>query len=259
MERAFRGVWIPREIWLSKELSLQEKVFLVEIDSLDNEDGCYASNKYFAEFFGLTKGRCSQVISGLEKKGYVSSEIVYGEDKSIQKRVLRVVNKLNTPPIKYPKGGSKFSKDPYLENAQDNNTKSNNTFNNINKDNIPEVENPSPDNPQPLQIKNLRLRYSPEQLKVIDSYLEMIRHTRVSAKIGESVILNMYKEWDKHPPVCVEYGLKTHTDNPAYHSKKENYTFGIIRNTTSEDAYERLTNKGAIKQHGKDEQYKDLW
>ncbi|MFD9627712.1 DUF4373 domain-containing protein [Peribacillus muralis] len=97
-----------------------------------------------------------------------------------------------------------------------------------NKDNIPE------------QIKNLRLRYSDHQLKIMDDYLEMIRHTRVSAKISPSVILGMYQEWDKHPMICVEYGLKTHTENPAYHSKKENYTNGIIRNTTAEEAANKL-------------------
>ena len=36
MERAFKGIWIPAEIWLSKELKIMEKLFLVEIDSLDN-------------------------------------------------------------------------------------------------------------------------------------------------------------------------------------------------------------------------------
>jgi hypothetical protein len=35
--RDFKGIWIPKEIWLSKDLTLQEKVFYVEIDSLDNE------------------------------------------------------------------------------------------------------------------------------------------------------------------------------------------------------------------------------
>ena len=53
-ERKFKGVWIPKEIWEEKSLSILEKVMLVEIDSLeDEEDGCYASNKYFANFFKL--------------------------------------------------------------------------------------------------------------------------------------------------------------------------------------------------------------
>lgn len=121
MERAFKGVWIPKEIWLSEHLTLQEKVFLVEIDSLDNEDGCYASNKHFAKFFGLSKGRCSQIISQLSEKGYISITYKRNEDKSIDKRVIRVVNKLNTP-IKFPK-------DPYLENDKESNTSLSNTNN----------------------------------------------------------------------------------------------------------------------------------
>ena len=68
MNRDFKGIWIPKEIWLNKELKLIEKCFLVEIDSLDNDDGCFASNGYFAEFFGISKGRCSQIIKSLEEK-----------------------------------------------------------------------------------------------------------------------------------------------------------------------------------------------
>src|SRR5690606_32439738 len=112
-------VWIPREIWLSRELTLQEKVFLVEIDSLDNEQGCYASNKYFADFFKLSKGRCSQIISSLESKGFITTTNIYAADKTIEKRIIKVVNKLTR--------GSKFPKDPYLENDKENNTSISNT------------------------------------------------------------------------------------------------------------------------------------
>lgn len=95
MERDFKGVWIPKEVWLSKDLSLQEKVFLVEIDSLDNEDGCFASNRHFADFFNISLGRSSQIINSLEKKGYIT--IKYDrKGKEIQQRIIRVVNKLNT-------------------------------------------------------------------------------------------------------------------------------------------------------------------
>ncbi len=37
--RDFKGIWIPKEIWLSDQLSLMEKILLVEIHSLDNERG----------------------------------------------------------------------------------------------------------------------------------------------------------------------------------------------------------------------------
>lgn len=89
--RDFKGIWIPKEIWLSSDLTLQEKVFLVEIDSLDNENSCYANNKYFADFFGLSKTRVSLVIKSLIEKGYITSTIIYKEgSKQILKRVLKV-------------------------------------------------------------------------------------------------------------------------------------------------------------------------
>lgn len=118
--RGFKGVWIPAKYWLDENLSAMEMLMLVEIDSLDQDQGCFASNSHFADFFGLTPGRCSQLIKSLQSKGYI--EIEYQkEGKLIKRRVIRVVNKLNTPVNKL-KGGSKFSKGGYLENAEGSNT-----------------------------------------------------------------------------------------------------------------------------------------
>jgi len=117
-ERDFKGIWIPREIWLASDLTLLEKIFLVEIDSLDNDQNCYASNAYFADFFGISKGRCTQIIKSLEAKGFIQIQLI--RDKNvIKKRVIRVVRKLNTPIAKTKQG--------YLENDEDNNTSLNNT------------------------------------------------------------------------------------------------------------------------------------
>ena len=56
--RDFKGVWIDKSIWLDKNLSATEKVILAEIDSLNNENGCYASNNYFAEFCQCSEKNC---------------------------------------------------------------------------------------------------------------------------------------------------------------------------------------------------------
>jgi len=89
--RGFKGIWIPKEIWLNEELTMQEKIFLVEIDSLDNEEGCTASNQYFADFFDISKNRVSLVIQNLIEKGYVKSRIVYKDStKQILYRVLNI-------------------------------------------------------------------------------------------------------------------------------------------------------------------------
>jgi|SRR5690625_3690090 len=136
MNRAFKGVWIPKEIWLSDKLTLQEKVFLVEIDSLDNEKGCFASNKHFANFFNLSKNRCSEVIKSLEAKGLISIRYIKGEGgTNIDKRVIRVFGKSSRGireidrPIREVEGG-------YSGKLEESNTSNSNTSNNT----IPYVE-----------------------------------------------------------------------------------------------------------------------
>lgn len=135
MERAFKGVWIPKEIWLSKNLTLTEKVFLTEIESLDNSNGCFASNEHFATFFTLSKNRCSEIIKSLEKKGYIDIEYIYKENsKEILKRIIK--NKKKHGEITYSENRQPPSENrqPPSENWEDNNTSINNTDNNISKD-----------------------------------------------------------------------------------------------------------------------------
>ena len=92
MNREFRGIWIPKDIWLNKDLSTNEKVLLAEIDSLGgSSDGCFASNQYFADFFDLSKDRISRLMSGLKNKGYVTVELVYKEGTcEVDKRIIKL-------------------------------------------------------------------------------------------------------------------------------------------------------------------------
>jgi hypothetical protein len=75
LERGFKGIWIPAEVWLTDKLSVFEKVFLAEIDSLDNKEGCFASNKYLADFFQISETRISKIISTLVSKGFLTREL----------------------------------------------------------------------------------------------------------------------------------------------------------------------------------------
>ena len=131
INRDFKGVWIPKEIWLNKDLTIMEKLFLVEIDSLDNDKGCFASNAHFAEFFGITKGRCTQIIKSLEKKGLVTIKLER-EGKNVSKRIIKVVRKLNTLVSKLNTPLSE-TKHPYLENDEGSNTSNSNTNSNTSR------------------------------------------------------------------------------------------------------------------------------
>ncbi len=87
-ERDFKGVWIPKEIWLSADLSLTEKALFVEIHSLDNERGCFASNQYFADFFGLSDRQIRTHIGTLKKKGFINVSV-----RDRNQRTIRTVGK----------------------------------------------------------------------------------------------------------------------------------------------------------------------
>ncbi|MEX2964557.1 helix-turn-helix domain-containing protein [Microbulbifer sp. TYP-18] len=125
-KRAFEGVWIPAELWLSKDLSLQEKVMLVEINSLsvDPVRGCYKSNKAFAEFFNLSPSRVSEIISSLEKKGYLTITQKRDGKRICERNIFvsggysesrRGYSENTENPIRNPEGG-------YSENAEESST-----------------------------------------------------------------------------------------------------------------------------------------
>lgn len=132
MKRDFKGIWIPKDVWLSEDLTLQEKVFFVEINSLDNEDGCFANNEYFANFFKVSKVRVSEVINSLVKKGYLASLISKEEGN---KRILKTLLKDSLIP------SSNKVCNPLKGSFNDNNTV-NNTYNKTNRENtLPFVNN----------------------------------------------------------------------------------------------------------------------
>jgi len=97
VKREFKGVWINRNVWLNKELTIHEKFLLVEIDSLDNESSCFASNDYFAEFMGVDQRSIQRNISALIKKGYLQRKLVFkANSKEVEKRLLTVTKDINS-------------------------------------------------------------------------------------------------------------------------------------------------------------------
>lgn len=72
MERQTKGIWIPIEIWESKELTWNEKILFLEIDSFTSkEKDCYFSNEYIAKLLGVTENSANRILSSLINKGYV--------------------------------------------------------------------------------------------------------------------------------------------------------------------------------------------
>jgi len=84
-ERAFKGIWIPREVWLDTRLSALDKSVLAEVDSLDNgEDGCYASNEYLAKFCQCSEWKISTSITKLIELGYLKRVSFDGRTRKLK-------------------------------------------------------------------------------------------------------------------------------------------------------------------------------
>lgn len=119
--RDFKGVWIPKEIWLNTELSITDKVLLAEIDSLDNENHCTASNEYFSEFFKVSVPTISRSIKKLKDLGFIETEMVNSNTGSY--RIIKVIQ------------GSNQNDETGLINLNTN-YNSNNNKNTLSKDNV---------------------------------------------------------------------------------------------------------------------------
>ena len=71
-ERAFKGIWIPREIWLESHLTAVERVLWAEIDSFTGQGSSYyKTNQQAAEELGISVRNVSRVIKRLEELGVI--------------------------------------------------------------------------------------------------------------------------------------------------------------------------------------------
>ena len=54
------------------------------------------------------------------------------------------------------------------------------------------------------------------------------------------------QKWEKYDPAVIEYALKSHIDLHA--GKREEYTIGIMRNTSIDEAIDRMNSISAKQQ-----------
>lgn len=117
MERDFKGVWIPKEIWLDTRLNALDKVILTEIDSLDDgENGCYASNQYLSEFCQCSATKVSTAISKLQEYGYIEQVDFDGRHRKIKS----CLTKIERQPYEICKADIQNLKANNIDNNKDN-------------------------------------------------------------------------------------------------------------------------------------------
>lgn len=92
-QRAFRGVWIPAEIWLDDKLTVMEKVLYAEIDSFCSKGReCFANNAHFAKMLQVSERQIQRLLVSLEEKGVISRRIIFKEGtREVEKRYLKAI------------------------------------------------------------------------------------------------------------------------------------------------------------------------
>lgn len=93
-ERGFKGVWIPKNLYMCTELTPNEKFLLLEIYSLSKKNICYAKNKHFADFTGLKENTVQKALLKFEENGYLNRVYEYKDGtKEIKCRKLILTKK----------------------------------------------------------------------------------------------------------------------------------------------------------------------
>lgn len=71
-ERIVKGIWIPIGIWKDTNLTWNEKILLLEIDSFTSQEkDCYFSDEYISELLNISTTNANKTLASLIKKGYV--------------------------------------------------------------------------------------------------------------------------------------------------------------------------------------------
>ena len=120
MEKPNYYATLTAEVRYDNRLRPNVKLMYAEISALCNMNReCFATNKYFANLYGKSKGTISGWISELVKYGYIKVEYTYKEgSKEIEHRYIKIV-----------KGGISENNNGVLRKTLKNNTT--NTNNNI--------------------------------------------------------------------------------------------------------------------------------
>lgn len=120
-KRKWRGIWIPKEVWLDERISALEKIILFEIDSLDQEIGCIASNEYIAKFCQCSAWKVSTAVQKLIDLGYIRVESFDGRHRTLRSNLVFFTRQ----PLENPNPA--FGESNAINNSDKNKTEKDNT------------------------------------------------------------------------------------------------------------------------------------
>lgn len=210
---------IPATVRYDESLPPNAKLLYGEITALCNAEGyCWASNKYFADLYGVSVSSIKRWIKVLIDRGYITSKLIYKEGSSeIETRWVQICTE----------GGVKNEPTPRIKNEPDNNTSLNTTLNNTNEC-ISKSDKPT------------RTRFIPPSLEEVQAYCKE-RNKGVNAEkwynhysaVGWKVGRNPMKDW-KAAVRTWEQG-ENRTPQPAETAKSGNVFLELLKEGVYDD------------------------
>ena len=138
LQRDFKWIFIPKEIWFDENLTALDKVILAELDSLDSsEEWCFASNSYLAKFCQCSEIKITTTITKLVNLWYIKIAKFDGRKRYVKSNISRVIKNIRQSYKKYKSDlykiwdinidyNTDYKKEKNKEKFKDNNTRENN-------------------------------------------------------------------------------------------------------------------------------------
>lgn len=132
--RVFTGIWIPKDIYLNKDVKWISKILFLEIHSFTaNGKPCFMSNEHISRFLGVSVRQVTRLITELKNIGWIEETSFDGRKRFLKSKMRIDFNSGNaelTSTSNQHRNTSPFSLD---ENVYDTNTIKNNNYSLIEK------------------------------------------------------------------------------------------------------------------------------
>jgi len=199
---------LPASVRYSKELTLLEKILYSEITCLTNYKGyCWATNNYFGELYGRSKGTISKAINNLVRLNYIEVKIV--REGKYESRVMKVKETGVVESI-YPRNEKSLG--GVVKNKKDNNNSNINNKKDVLFEKFWDAYN---------YKKSRKLCYT----KFMSLSYEVCEKCVSAAKIYSDSITN--KKYKKHPSTWLNQGC---WDDEVDDKNKDGFTGGKFDN-----------------------------
>lgn len=79
------------KVFKETKLKMSEKIIYFIIESLDNDNGCFASNAYFKDLTGYSRRTCINSITELRKLEYITVKLIR-DPKNYKNTIKRIIH-----------------------------------------------------------------------------------------------------------------------------------------------------------------------